>query len=503
MVKVVLINNTEETISGHIAFSIAKHLKKTVCVDDEAPIYAEDNSGAMSDSWNTGNVHSTTLRNSKNVYFSFTWITSNPTKLGDIGDYMLRDSKPIIESTTGVLNVRPIYGRKELSLVFKIHSKSKATMISMINVLKTVSYRASSSFICGVVYYYNIPPIFIAILKEYYRNYVTQYSSIVGFEEWLSDKVDDRLSMGGSQSGLMDDVALVIKEGKSDIVVRWGDKPSNYDYGYDSVTGIYTIEYEFKAYISTPDMLAIEYDIMAYNMPISNYLIQNREIRGDKESGVFNSPVDEFEQKTFIRGVYEDRYVFGNGLYYKSPKVDTRALTVPTDKYIPLFSIVVSITPTDKKMLFNLENMGDIVLHPEIIDYLKNGAYSGLNKVWSDFIYMGVYDYRGNQVEISVTQDLDIAAVNDLLLSETYRALFSLHPFISELPYNRSRGITTALPIANKLIEIFAPLGYIFTQYISVPIYEFDTRHSIDSLYNISSPIVDNVPIYRYPIITK
>lgn len=374
------------------------------------------------------------------------------------------DNYPLFRDNNLDVLMRPVYGVTNVTITFKYRAPDRNSAIMWRNNIKTRTSMGRDIILHDIKYSYHIPDTYIVILKEIHR----LRESIAGygdtFEKYLQDHITERSGVVSNLNG--EEFKYVISECQTRIQ-GWfefagvPEKPEKVDDGSAYIT---TFTYKF-----TYDK-PINFN-MLYPYVIHNQLL-NKKYREIVESQTLKTKNQIYSLSSLSFSRFEDGYeilsAYGN-----------RGLDIPSFDYsflpnniLPgsarIATVLCTITPDNKKALFNLNQLGNFNLNKEVIKYLKLDK-DNITKNYRSIYNLSLYENNTLKADdiLFVDDDLNVSSVRDLDLRKTYRVRISIIVNIDMIPltilnnikkYNRN-NITHGINLANAINAILKDQG--------------------------------------------
>ena len=321
--------------------------------------------------------------------------------------------------------IKPVYVTTEIAINFKFRSKSKTSIQRWRDDIRMRTSMARDVNLHQVTYSYLLPHELIGILKEIHRlrEAVEPYGE--DFDNYLINYGSTRITELSNLSG--DKRELGISETQMRIVGYFDFEgyPDKIEQEEDSSTWVGTFTYKLN--YEKPIACNMQYPVMIHNQILSNqfrpkitdtYDLDNHLPSYSLSINAFNY----FEAQNQI-----EQYV------------NTKAnIVIPEfDEFVPhdiirgsvsVFSALCQLSPTDKKTLINLKELGEVVLDPAIIDFIEKSEYPFIGKLYQSILQVSIYRSMtcAQQEMVVVKPNLDICSTIDLDMRVNHRVRFSI-----------------------------------------------------------------------------
>lgn len=208
---------------------------------------------------------------------------------------------------------------------------------------------------------------------------------------------------------------------------------------FDSDTNTWSVPITYKVNYMSPESLIVDYALLINNSMLPNkYYIEKANHATDPNRVVNNLYPEEFK---IIE--YKQDYV-------SIPPFDNHKVSVQSNKiFKPILSVLVNITPTDLKTLFNLTELYYYKIKDEYIDYMKLNYLSivrPMRKGFDGIFTLDIYD--GNRLlpknTLTIDNLLNISSVEDLDITRVYRVVLSV---VTDFTMLTPIGLTSIKPL--------------------------------------------------------
>lgn len=328
-----------------------------------------------------------------------------------------------LDDKLGVI-LKPIYVKSDYTITITNRSNSRTAIERW---REDIRARYSSGREINehlVSYHYLIPPELLNILKEIHklRENVEGYGE--DFENYFKNNSTSRLTELTNLAG--EQKSYAVTETQIRIVGLFDFKsfPEKSEKESDQTTTYNTFTY--KVSIEKPIMCAMRYPVMIHNQLLSpNYRPNNPHIVADQRPKSFSLSggfLSHFESHLFM-DQYIDRYSKINIPWFDEFIPDS----VPSGT-VNIFNVLCEFALPDKKSLFNLNELGDIYIDEDILNFIKNGEYQYITQPYNSVFKLDLY--RGNKLAqedmLVIDSNLNITSRIDLNVRENNRVRFGL-----------------------------------------------------------------------------
>jgi hypothetical protein len=322
------------------------------------------------------------------------------------------------------VSIAPVYIATTISIDFKFNAVSKTQALRWRDDIRMRASTMRDINLHSVSYHYIIPSCFITLLEEIYRLRENEAGYGDSFKEYLVGCSTKRLTeVTNLSAGL---VAPAIAETQSRIVgyFDFDAFPEKAENSEDSTGWISSFSYKFK--IEKPIACNMRYPVMVHNQVLS------ANFRPAEESYNLNSVEQAFSMSIHAFNYFESQL---QADIYSKP---VKTITIPPfDEFTPvsilsgtvsIFSALCQLDDNQPNMLFNLKELGDVLIDPDILVFIEAGEYKYLTKAYQSIFNVSLY--RGNHLagegSLIIKPNLDVVSTIDLNKRINHRVRFSI-----------------------------------------------------------------------------
>lgn len=333
------------------------------------------------------------------------------------------DQPPIfIDEDIGVM-IRPVYNPQDVVIRFKYKTRDRNEAIRWRNEFRTRVAINRQVFLHTVQFSYQFPEYYMGLLKSIWELSENIGGRGIDFDTWFKNHSTDKMTVLSNTAGNITSRVIAVEQvGVQGIFDIDGvpDKPQKEG---DLDNWVINATYNFR-----------------YSKPINTvcfypYLIHQQLVP------------EKYRFPTTVKNLLDEwasSTTSGNSFaYFQSDNqyLMRRAnggITIPDfEEFFPafvpsttlrVFTAAVGITPTDKRTLFNLKELDDYCLNPEILDFLQASEYSFLTYNFQSIFCLNLYqneDILSDGI-LSVDANLNVVATTDLDLTKRYHLRLSL-----------------------------------------------------------------------------
>jgi hypothetical protein len=325
------------------------------------------------------------------------------------------------DDTIGVV-IKPIYGKLDFTINIAFRSESQTEGINWRNAIKTHISMMRDVNLHDITYHYVIPKEYIYILTEIHR----LRENVAGYNEdletYLSTHSTTRMTAISNQSGSQRELGVAEKQirilGLYDFTIS-PEKGSR-----DEAGSAWTTTFTYKVSFDVPMLVNMQYPIMVHNQMLEYPYISDEQSYNldnvDKRYSLSTGYLSHFESNVETDKVMERSSVV------RIPVFDEFVPTSKPHATQPMFIALCSVDEQNKKMLLNLNELGDNNLDSDVINFLKE-EYHYLTLPYKSIFHISLYKWSAlsSDKAIYVDSALNVLAREDLSLRVNHRVVFS------------------------------------------------------------------------------
>ena len=319
--------------------------------------------------------------------------------------------------------IKPVYGSSDVTITVRYRAPDKNKATAWRNTIKTRTSMGRDVNLHTLSYSYHLPDETIYILKELHRLRERQGGYGDVFDEYFTKRLTNRANTVSAQDG--SNPHWVITETQTRVQGLFDfqgipDKPEKQD---DSSAWLTTFTYKFT--YEKPIHVNMVYPSMIHNQLLS------RKFRCDYDPYKLENIKKSFTLSGFKFNNFEDTTEI-----LKS--IGNKGVSIPgfDNAFIPnsiasattrVFTALCNITNDNKKLLFNLEELGDISLHSDVLDFIRVEK-DYITKTYGSILVMHLYEDSKlkKSASLVIDEDLNVSSVEELDIRKTYRVRLSL-----------------------------------------------------------------------------
>lgn len=339
---------------------------------------------------------------------------------------------PIFADTDTGVYIKPVYASTQVTINFKLRTTSKTDAIKWRDDVRMRAGRMRDIFLHKIHYHYTVQREILQLLVDVHglRENVAGYGQ--SFDAYFKSYADTRFTEIGTLTGSYSEMGVAEVQQKIQGIFDFQGAPDKAEKDTENSTWVISFAYKFN--YERPVMLNI-----AYPITIHNQLIPAKYI--DFTDNVYD-PDNANQQYTKSLGALHN-FEMAEMAYRKINKVPY--IKIPThDEYIVTDSkpgtatsmMSLCFVDTDQMTLANLGDLGEAMIDPDILDFIKQSEYSYMTNDYASILQLELYRgvYPASSGTIVCDSSLNVKAVSILDLRKQYRIRLSIVTNIAMLP---------------------------------------------------------------------
>lgn len=321
------------------------------------------------------------------------------------------------------LSVKPVYSSSDVNIQFKYRASDKNQATRWRNEMRTRISMMRDINLHELVYHYHFPGVFVTIIKEIHRlrENVAGYGE--SFEEYFTKYLTINASLINNLAGNGEIWAVSERQIRVQGYFDFDDTPDKPEKEGDHDNWTASVGYRFK--YDKPIECHMKYPMLVHQQLLDQrFWSSERAYRLEDQNRVYTLSAGQFNE--FESDAINEQYRSNKGI------------TVPEyDEFVPasilpatlrVFTAMSSLEETDLYFLFNLNELGDIQLDPEVLEFIRTSEYSYLGKDYASIFCLCLYEgrYAKKSGTLYVDSDLNVRSNVALNLRLEYHVRLSL-----------------------------------------------------------------------------
>ena len=367
---------------------------------------------------------------------------------------------PILEDEKLGFLVRPIYESTDVKINFKYRTISKQEAKRWKDDIAIRVSAMRDMFVHSLHYHYGLPPQIWNLLGEIHSKREMNQGYGETFGQYIERLSKGRLTVVGEGTGT--NTLPVIAEKATRIIGLFDFEAIPEKSEYEEETGTYMISFTYKFTYDCPVGCNAVYPIMVHNQYLADeYIVDTTAYprldltpKRYSESGYAFA---HFESEPLMS------YVHPADQYIRIPSIDDYIMPTTHAGTATAILLLMSMDkPGKDQVMFNLQDLGDVQIDPDIMQFLVEVEYPYLTKLYYSVFHLSLLenDQLCDPMRLSVNNRMEVITHRNIDLRKTYRVRFALfvdlsllHPSALERLARYPKAWVKFFQSANKLLH--------------------------------------------------
>lgn len=376
----------------------------------------------------------------------------------------------------------PIYATSSLEISFKYVSSSKTEVTRWRDNIRMKVSQMRDINLHSIKYHYGFPVAALLVIKNIYENTEAVEPYGKTFEEYVVSHSSDTLTLVGDLVG--NNASLVFSETQSRIIGMF-DFSAIPEKAERDGNGTWSVSFSYKLTYEKPIGCHLRYPIMVHNQLLKpefttwvDDVYDLDKIDKTYSNSLYN--LAGFEADAILNDKMPPNYILRLPSFddFNIPAIPSGTGTVV---------IALSEVGEDKRSLLNLNELGDIAIDADILEFIRESEYKYMGNYYQSVVGVSLYrdNYLSSPGTLLCDKDLNVkAAKTDLNLRRVHRVRFHI---VTDLTMVSRAAIDRLLKYPKALVKIIGSINEILR---SVPDFNNFSHKSYLSLDDFN-------PIYQ------
>jgi hypothetical protein len=330
--------------------------------------------------------------------------------------------------------IKPVYAQTKVTVAFKYRSSDRNQALMWRNQMHMLATAYVSVLLHEVEYDYQLNEEVLEIVMEVWKLRETVEGYGESASEYFTKRLSPKAHLMSSQNGKSK--AWAIKEKQTEVqgyfefekIPEKAEKES-----HDTWASTFSYIFEYMK----PIGCFVQYPLVIHNQMVDErfipakktYALEDRRIRRSLSNLCFSN----------FRSDSDNQAAFGyEGM--NLPDFDDWRPSEVLPTTVKVFTAQVAISSEDKRTLLNLEELGDVKLSPDLLEWFKAGEYIHLVKAFRSIFQVSLYedDKRLDESLYTLDPDLTVRSFDDLDIRKIYHVRLSI---VTDLRYLNVKDI--------------------------------------------------------------
>ena len=366
-------------------------------------------------------LNNTDISASKRLYIEVSE-AYNENNLGTVAIAQTEQIPIFIDHKLGIV-LKPIYTSRtfEINVRFRNNSKTEAkawrdNIYMHVNHLRDVNLHKAT-------YHYSIPKAFMVLLQELHRLRENVEGYGESFDTFFFSNITKRITEATTLVG--DKTEFLIPEQQIRIqgMFSFSDAPEKEQASGD--TNMWYSEFTYRLTFDVPTGVHMSYPIMVHNQLMDEKYIPKGAEDDEKHNQAFAHSLKALHR---FEVPIDTRRAQGYPDMLSIPEYDDWRADSQPPGMRPILSALCELLPDNKRLLLNLNELGDYAIDDEILEYFRTVEYRYLTLPYKSLFHLSYYRHKflSTDRQTSVDSDLNFKSSVDLSLRENHRVVFSM-----------------------------------------------------------------------------
>ena len=453
----VLVAETKQSVLRPVVLAVVRQLMEITKIADTVPILYPDDIGKTHQPGSaiTGEEEKTVFPGNDKVVID---VEEDHDPANILSTAIAKaEQVPIFQDNMLGILIKPIYSSMNVTINFKFKGASKSIVTRWRDDIRLRTSAARDVNLHTCSYHYVIPKSLMIILKELHRLRENVEGYDEDFTKYVLDNSTTRLTNVANLSGEVVEPAIAETQLRIVGVFDFEGVPEKLENEEDGNGWIGSFTYKFK--FDKPLACNMTYPLMVHNQTLDT------KYRPDVPAYDLDNQLQTYSLSLAALHNFESQEQVGKYVDLTKPisipafDEFEAASTVPGT--FPVFTVLCQLDLTDKKSLLNLNELGDVAIDSDILEFIKGIEYRYLNIPFKSILHLDLYRFESLTREdtITIDADLNVKAVNDLSLRTNHRIRFSIMGDITYLDNAAIRRMLMYPKAAMKIVQAINKSG--------------------------------------------
>lgn len=327
-------------------------------------------------------------------------------------------------------SAHPIYITTDVVMTIRYRSNSKTEVERWMADMYIRTSRGRDINLHDFTYRYSLPQELITLIEIVHerREKVAPYGQTL--DEYFKFHATDRFTLVSNQAG--EALTLSVSEKANRIqgmfdFVGVPDSPTR-----DADTGTWELSFTYKFSYQQPRSMYIRYPVMVHNQLLPPEY--TRDLYNVVDYEQHPQTYDKFwKSMSFFESDKNAHRTRKENPYFRIPFFDDFRLNAVASYTGTVFTALCEVE-SDQRTLLNLNELGDLVLDPDVLEFIIAEA-SFVNRIYLSFVHLSLYrdEYLVSDNQLELTPEGLVRATQPLDLRRQHRVRLSLMPKLSSV----------------------------------------------------------------------
>lgn len=419
------ISDTNQSVFRPVVLSVIDELKAATRIDKSVPVFIVNAAGQLQSAGGTlddKGDRDARMETVKRITITPEEDYAEDQHLTDI--YGTRNSVPFFSDKALNIEIRPAYATSTVTLTFRYETRSEEETRRWRNDASMKYIQNRTSFMHTLKYCYTAPQAAWELIKEVWskREAVAGYGD--NLRTYLNKCTTNALTVIGDNAG--ENIQLALTENQSLVqgffdFTTTPEKPE-----FNSDTGMWSINFKYNFTYQRPIAVELQYPIMVHNQILSKPFIdfihtQFKYEDIDPHRTLFLDSVEQLESNNALNAIKP------LVPFIKLPFQDDTILSGCFPYTGSILHVMLTQEQADNKFAFNLKDLGDIQLDPDVLEFIQKEEVSYLGYPGKSIFHLEAFRdgvpmtprsaYIDKDLNVFLTQDIDLRKIYHVRLA--------------------------------------------------------------------------------------
>lgn len=358
---------------------------------------------------------------------------------------------PVFEDGKLRVQVTPVYATTNVTINFTLRCPSKSEATRWRDETRVRVSQMHDINLHSVTYHYLLPIEVLTVLKQIWEKREAKHGYGQTFEEYITSESTDRLTLVGDMVGK--NVNLAISETQTRIQGMFTFEGLPEKAERDEASGTWQISFAYKFNYEKPIHCHVRYPVIVHNQLLDDEYISFTDKAYDlnKVSKSFSASLhamNAFEMHTLMNARHKPE------LHVKIPEYDDFIAPQVLIGSGSIATVLAEVDELDKRSLFNLRELGDIVIDEDILQFIEQSEHPYLGSCYKSILHVDLYrnEFMASNDSLACDAQLHIRSTQTLDLRQQHRVRLSIITDLTLLPPEALRRIQKFPKAMVKLI---------------------------------------------------
>lgn len=423
--------NITQSVERPVVFSVADQVRLATNIGSDVPIFYLNDEGELSSAGSTlDGKHDERLTRSESlrrIVISSLTSYAEDQQVTDVSGRM--GNHPIfVDNSLGVW-MAPASTSTSVELSFDFYTRSKEEARRWRDDVAHRYIQGRQALKHQVTYSYTLPLVTYYLIRDIWQKRENIAGHGQTLEQYVSVCMSNQLQLISDETGKNAQLTLACSQDRIQGYFDFTNEPNKIEHDKDN--GTYRASFKYKFVYQCPVMLDMCYPIIVHQQLLSERFIEfcNKGPQEDDRAVIRSQylwGLKPMESMDWMR-VMKPRYPF-----VRIPEIDDFRLNY----FFPgtgMYLLVLLQQPNKETLAFNMRELGDVVLDPDILDFLASGEYQYVGKPGKSIFHMDLYcnDSLCDYPSLAIDQDLNVTILEEIELRAVYRVRCALYTDLS------------------------------------------------------------------------